>query len=112
TRVGVLGGFSKAMMAERLFPDYFVTGAKSKWMTTQGVLREIKPEQPAYMSIVNFVVNYTNVRARVKLYYSDHTEAEIELQNIGAWGKYSKLICPIGVQQNSLHLIDEAKVLT
>lgn len=109
--VGVFGGFSKVMLAERSFPSYFVRAGVNKWMSNIEGGRIIKVEQPCFSSIVNFVADYANVSAKVRIHYSDNTSVERVIQNLGAWKKHEKIICPLGVYQNSLHLVNEAKVI-
>ncbi|MGJ1295526.1 hypothetical protein ACR777_15070 [Sphingobacterium spiritivorum] len=111
SKTAVLGGFSKAVMAERSFPGWFIRDNKNKWLDHSDNYRVLKPLQPDFLTIINFQQNYLSTSVNVKIYYSDNTLIEKVLKTFDSWNKYEKLIIPVGVYQNSLHLIDEEKVI-
>ncbi|WP_353183596.1 hypothetical protein [Parapedobacter lycopersici] len=110
TKQGVYGGFSKGLLAERSFPGWFMVGTKLKWMDQSNNYKIVQPEQPDYLYTVNFVANRSNVDVRVKVFFSDNTEATYTAYQFAAISRYRRIIVPSGMKQLGVHLQDDEKV--
>lgn len=110
TKWGVYGGFSKGMLAERAFPDWFVVGGRLKWMDQSNGQRVVKTKQPDYLYTVNLIGALTSVDVRVKVLFSDNTDVTYTAATFADVPAYGRLIVPSGMEQLGVHLQDANKV--
>lgn len=106
----LLGGFSKAMVGRKVFPDSFIADGKVKFLAQRGAEQVVKAAQPNWLTWCN-LLGAAAVKIEAKVSYSDGTTAKKELARFENLVKYEKLSLTAGLLQNGLHLLDAQKVI-
>lgn len=112
TKMALYGSFSKRMVEQLLFPDYFITGEIVKFLDQELSVKQTRIKQPEFLTFCNFIAPDTAVSMRVVVTFTDNTTDQIaDPYSFVDVPLYQKLYFPAGYSQLNLGLLNPAKTV-
>lgn len=112
TKTAIYGSFSKRMVEELLFPDFFINGALLNFLDQELPVKTTHLTQPEFLTFCAFNAGIITIKLRVNITYSDNTTVQIpDVYPFNEIPQYTKVCFPTGYSQLNLGLFDNTKTV-